>query len=199
MIPELKNTLIKGEHYLDEMNATCCYYPILVYLFSKFTEVGNILEIGMERGYGAYYLARAAKEKGGMYYGIDIEQDYCDKIDKLLTDADLPHKIICADTKKMEKIDFVDRIDLAFIDGEHTTTAVMHEVEMIYPLMPSGGWGYIFLHDIVDGGVADAWWKLKNDDRFETMGTNQNYGLGIARKIEGIDYEAIAKRLGIIN
>ncbi|GAG41938.1 unnamed protein product, partial [marine sediment metagenome] len=83
------------------------------------------------------------------YYGIDNNPECCERIDKALTKANFPHKIICADTKKIEKIDFTDRIDFAFLDGEHTTEAVMHEVELIYPLLDVMGRSYIFIHDIV--------------------------------------------------
>ena len=185
-----------NNHFMDDINATVAYYPLLIYLFIRFNDSKNIFEVGIEGGYSTYYLAHAAKMNGGMYYGVDINEESCEHAKKQLTKAKLPHKIIQADTKKMEKIDFMEKIDIAFLDGEHTTAAVQHEVEMIYPLLADRGWGYIFIHDIVDMGNADIWWKLKNDKRFETLGTNANYGLGIARKIEGVDYEDIAKRLG---
>lgn len=196
MIPELEGTLIRQDHFLAQMNATSAYYPILIYLVSKFSPPHNILEIGLDQGYGAYYLARAAKEAGAMYYGVDIDPVICGKIKALLDAEGLPNKIICADTKKLQKIDFVNRIDLAFLDGEHNAETVLHEVELIYPLMPEGGWGYLFIHDIVDGGNAGAWLKLKSDSRFETLGFLQNYGCGVARKLSGLDYEEIARKYG---
>ena len=73
----------------------------------------------------------------------------------------------------------------------------MHEVELIYPLLNGYGWGYIFIHDIVDMGNAGAWLKLKSDKRFETLGTHPNYGLGIARKMEGLDYKDVARKFEV--
>jgi cephalosporin hydroxylase len=199
MIEELKDTLIKGDHFLDHMNTTCAYYPILIYLFARISGARNILEVGVALGYGAYYFSRAAKDNGGMYYGIDIEQNFCDNARKNLDALELPNTIICADTKKMEKIDFTDRIDIAFLDGEHTTEAVMHEVDMIYPLLNKMGYGWIFIHDIVDMGNADAWWKLKQDTRFESISIHHNYGLGILRATEGAEsFESLAKRFGVL-
>lgn len=186
-----------SNHFMNEANSTLPYFPPLMYIFMMANSHQNILEIGIERGYAAYYFAYAAKMNGGMYYGIDINPESCEKIDKELTKADLPHKIICADTKKIEKIDFMDKIDFAFLDGEHTTEAIDHEIELIYPLLNSGGWGYIFIHDIIDMGNAGAWLKLKGDKRFETLGLNPNYGLGIARKMEGVDYEDTAKKFEV--
>lgn len=194
-----KDKLLAGfsHHFMNEINSTLPYYPLLMYIFIRAHDQKQILEVGIEEGYSTYYLAHAAKMSGGMYYGIDINQESCDNADRELTKAGLPHKIICADTKEIEKIDFMDRIDFAFLDGEHTTEAVLHEIELIYPLLNGRGRGYVFIHDIVDMGNAGAWLKLKHDERFETLGMEPNYGLGIARKIEGLDYEDTARKYEI--
>jgi hypothetical protein len=177
-------------HPSKDCNFTCTYFPLLIYLFAKIHGSKNILEIGSAEGYSAYYLSEIAKENGGMYYGIDINPGLIERVDKLL--GDLPHKMICADTKKLDKLD-IDSLDIVWIDGEHTTEAVMHEIELVYPLLKDRGFGFIFLHDIVDMGVSGAWWKLKNDPRFESIGLEANYGLGILRKLENVRYEEKAK------
>jgi len=194
-----KDKLLSGfsNHFMDEANSTLPYYPPLMYTFVRAHDFKNILEVGIERGYSTYYFAYAAKMSGGMYYGVDNDPNSCKKADEELTKANLPHKIICADTKKIKKIDFMDRIDFAFLDGEHTTEAVLHEIELIYPKLNGCGWGYVFIHDIVDMGNAGAWLKLKSDKRFETLGTHPNYGLGIARKIEDLDYEDVARKFEV--
>jgi len=186
-----------GDHPLGWMNTTVAYYPLFIYLFAKIHQSKEILEIGTDHGYSSYYLAAIAEENEGTYYGIDIEQAMLDRTGKMLDEADLPYKLILADTKKLEKIDFAERIDLAFLDGEHTTEAVEHEIELIYPLLPGNGWGYIFIHDIVDGGNANVWLKLQGDPRFEKLGMHPNYGMGILRKMEGLDYKNVADRFGI--
>lgn len=180
-------------HPSKDCNFTCTYFPLLIYLFAKIHDAKNILEVGTDMGYSSYYLAEAAKENNGMFYGIEILQDMCDRVDKMLTKENLPHKIICADTKKMDKIDFTDSIDIAWLDGEHTTEAVLHEVDIIYPILKGRGFGFIFIHDIVDQGNAGAWLALTKDKRFEHLGLEQNYGLGILRKAEELRYEEKAK------
>jgi predicted O-methyltransferase YrrM len=187
------NKFLKGfsNHPSNDCNFTCTYFPLLMYLFAIIHGSKNILEIGSAEGYSAYYLAEVAKVNNGMYYGIDINPGLIERVDKLL--GDLPHKMICADTKKMDKIDFTDSLDIVWIDGEHTTEAVMHEIELVYPLLKDRGFGFIFLHDIVDMGVSGAWLKLKNDPRFESIGLEANYGLGILRKLDGVRYEEKAQ------
>ena len=193
-----KDPFLKGfnNHFLGEINSTLPYYGPLMYVILRAMDSKNILEVGIEQGYTSYQLAYAAKMNGGMYYGIDIDKEWCDKIEREFQKEGLPHKIFNLDTKKVKSLKDlgIERIDFAFLDGEHTTEAVLHEIELIYPLLASAGWGYIVLHDIVDMGNAGAWLKLKNDKRFETLGFNANYGLGIARKLEGLDYEGIARK-----
>lgn len=187
-----------GNHFDPEMNSTLPYYPMLMYSFIYALGLMHVLEVGTLRGYTSYYLARAANVNGGHYYGVDIHKPYCDKVRAGLDSFKLPNTVICADTRKMERIDFTNRIDFAFLDGEHNTETVLHEVELIYPLLSTGGTGFIFIHDIVDQGNSDAWWKLKNDPRFEGIGLTANCGLGMLRKMEGMDYKLLAEKFGIL-
>jgi len=186
-------------HFLNEINATLPYYGPLLYLWARLHNSKNILEVGIERGYTSYYLAQAAKLNNGIYYGIDKDIEWCEKIERILKQENLPHKIINKDTKEIRSLkEFgIERIDIAFLDGEHSTEAVSHEIELIYPLLSSDGWGFIFIHDIIDTGNAGIWLKLKGDKRFESLGLNPNYGLGILRKIEGVNYEVVAKKYEI--
>jgi predicted O-methyltransferase YrrM len=195
---QLRDLLAEGflNHFSEEMNSTIPLYPMLMYCFIYALGLKNVLEVGTLRGYTSYYLARAANVNGGHYYGIDVHKPYCDIVKKGLDSFNLSNSIICADTKTMDRIDFTDRIDFAFLDGEHTTHAVLHEVDMIYPLLNSHGNGFIFIHDIIDQGNSDAWWKLKQDPRFEGIGVDANYGLGMLRKMEGVDYRGLAKKYG---
>jgi SAM-dependent methyltransferase len=182
-------------HPSNDCNFTCTYFPLLIYLFAIIHGSKNILEIGSAEGYSAYYLAEAAKANDGMYFGIDINPGLVERVDKLL--EGLPHKMICADTKKMEKIDFTDSLDIVWIDGEHTTETVMHEIELVYPLLKDRGFGFIFLHDIVDMGVSGAWLKLTQDERFESLGLEANYGLGILRKLDNVRYQEKADMFAV--
>lgn len=186
------------QDHFTEINSTIPYYPMLMYSFIYALGLQYVLEVGTLRGYTSYYLARAAKFNGGHFYGIDIDESYCNQTKEGLDKFNLPNTIICQDTKKIDKITFANRIDFAFLDGEHNTEAVLHEVDLIYPILNTGGNGFIFIHDIIDQGNSDAWWKLKNDPRFEGIGLNNNYGLGILRKMEGVDYKGLAEKYGKI-
>lgn len=196
----MKDLLADGfvGHFNPIMNSTIPYYQMLMYTFIYALGLQNILEVGILRGYTSYYLARAANVNGGHFYGIDIAQKYCDEVKAGLDSCGLKNTIICADTKKIDRIEFTNRIDVAFLDGEHNTKAVLHEIELIYPLMPGNGTSYFFIHDIIDQGNSDAWWRLKQDPRFEGIGMNANYGLGILRKLEGMDYKGLAEKFGQI-
>jgi predicted O-methyltransferase YrrM len=114
------NKFLSGfsNHPSKDCNFTLTYFPLLIYLFATIHGSKNILEVGTDSGYSSYYLAEAAKANDGMYYGIEILPEMCERVDKLL--GDLPHKIICADTKKLKTLD-IESIDIAFLDGEHTT------------------------------------------------------------------------------
>jgi predicted O-methyltransferase YrrM len=198
MIPELKGTIIDPHHINDEMNATCAYFPQLIYMFAKSIDAEHILEVGTAEGYGSYYLAKAAQETKGMFYGIDINQGLVDKVNAKLENEGLPHQLICADTKELTSLPF-PRVDIAFLDGEHTSEAVLHEIELIYPILNKRGLGWIFIHDVVDCGNSEAWLKLTQDKRFESTCIHAHYGLGILRAIEGMEsYESLAKRFGVL-
>ena len=194
----LKDLLAEGfiDHFNQAINCTIPHYPMMMYCFIYALGLRHILEIGVAQGWTSYYLARAAHHNGGHFYGIDIDESYCQMVRDGLDSKKLPHTIVSADTKDLEKLDFIPQLDFAFLDGEHSTEAVLHEVEMIYPLLGENGTGFIFIHDIIDAGNSDAWWKLKNDSRFEGIGMNANYGLGILRKMKGMDYEELAKKYG---
>ena len=102
-----KDKLLTGfsNHFLNEVNATLPYYSLLMYTWIIAHQHKNILEVGIAEGYSSYYFAYAAKMNEGMYYGIDNNPGCCKKVDEELTKADFPHKIICADTKRMKEID----------------------------------------------------------------------------------------------
>lgn len=174
-------------HYLGDANAAVWYFPALMYSMMRCLHSKNVLEIGIFQGYTAYYLARAAFKGGGQYYGIEIDEKFCSLVSRNLIEKDLPHKIFNANSKDLTAEDFKNwftTIDFAFIDGEHNDEAVIHEVDLIYPHLPTET-GIICIHDCwnqcVDGAVA----TLQEDKRFEVLTIPLHNGLAILRKIEG--------------
>ena len=100
----------------------------------------------------------------------------------------MPAKFIQSDTKLMKSIpDYkdggLDLIDFVFIDGEHTTEAIVHEVEtLIMPKIRKDGIGYICFDDVVDMGAQGAWAIFSaQHERFECLTIFPNGGFGIMR------------------
>ena len=179
-------------------NCTDVYHPPFCYMIASLYQFKNILEIGVAEGYGAWILSNAARENGGTYLGIDIlptwtspREPFGCSMTRFFDGEGLPARFIEADTKKLKEIpDYnqggLNEIDLAYIDGEHTTDAILHEVEtLIIPKMKGKGWSYICLDDIVDQGAQEAWGILKKDLRFEAIGFHPNGGFGILRYLDG--------------
>lgn len=177
-------------------NMTDCYHPPMCYMIASMYQFKNILEIGVAEGYGAYYLAHAAREAGGTYLGVDIvdvwtntREPFGASMKRYFEGEMLPARFLHADTKQLDRIPDkseggLDVIDLAYIDGEHTTEAIIHEVyDLILPKMKGGGWSYICLDDVVDQGAQEAWGIIKKDPKFECVGFHPNGGFGIARLI----------------
>lgn len=178
-----------------EPNMTDAYHPPMCYLIASMYGFKNILEIGVAEGYGAWILANAAREAGGRYLGIDIlpvwdalREPFGVPMTRYFEGEMLPAKFLQSDTKLLTEIPSyvnggLDVIDLAYIDGEHKTDTILHEVyDLIYPKLSGNGWGYICLDDVVDMGAEGAWAVLKEDKRFEAVGFHPNGGFGILRK-----------------
>lgn len=185
-----------NEHmpHMWQPNCTDVYHPPFVYFLAAYYGFKNILEIGQAEGYGSYYLAVAAMENGGTFLAIDIQdtwerphEPFGYSLKRYFEGEMLPARFIQADTKLMGSIPNhadggLDVIDLAYIDGEHKTETILHEVyDLILPKTRGGGWSYICLDDVVDQGAQDAWSVLKKDPRFECLGFHPNGGFGIAR------------------
>lgn len=79
------------------------------------------------------------------------------------------------------------KLDLLFIDGDHSAEGVRKDYEMYAPLVREGG--IIALHDIVDGpeedvgGVPEFWRSLQDLNTVELVEDREQggYGIGIVR------------------
>jgi predicted O-methyltransferase YrrM len=154
----------------------------------------QILEIGQAEGYTSYYLATAAKENNGTYLAIDIvdtwnrpHEPFGYSLKRAFEGECLPARFLKADTKQMDKLpDFkdggLDSIDLAFIDGEHKTDTILHEVyDLILPKLRKDGWGFIMFDDVIDMGAEGAWEVICKDKQFESLTIHPNGGFGMTR------------------
>jgi len=175
-----------GVPWLWEPNTTNQNYMPLLYAICMLYEFRWILEIGVDQGHGTNVLGYAAKQNGGKYVGIDIEASRFPFFKRYFEGLRYPVEFVEADTKELTEIPILEAIDFVFIDGEHTTVAVEHEVELIWKKLRGNGWGYIAFHDIVDQGCREVWEKLqvKYKGKAEFVGFHPNGGLGLMRKME---------------
>ena len=172
----------------EEPNHSNFYYSMIYYMLCKTIKARNIVEIGLENGYTSYMLATAAKENGGIYLGIEGNINYATSIAKELeTWKDLRYAIVCANSKILETKNFTDfginHIDFCLSDGEHSTPAILHELDITYPLL--GFSSYWLLHD-VDSYSREALVTIVEDQsrEFEILTFEANFGLAILRKKE---------------
>jgi len=142
-----------------EMNI--CPYAFFIGTFVKFIDAKIVVEIGVDAGDTAIELIRSVQQTNGKYYGYDyfenigvytnipskeyvqqkiinigLNSDFFElkKVNTMLPDFD---EMLMADTN--------GKIDLAFIDGDHSYKGIKNDFEKVYPLLSEDG--CIILHD----------------------------------------------------
>lgn len=113
--------------------------PILYYL-AKYMDAKATAEIGSLNGFVSVALALAMKENRGKHYVIEINPE-CMKKTKdncVVYDVADPNnvKFILGDSTK---IDFNEKLDLLFDDGDHHGEPVLKEIKKYWPLIKEGG------------------------------------------------------------
>ena len=177
--------------WFSQPNCTDTYHPPFCYLIASLYRFRKIVEIGVDKGYGAYMLATAAKECGhpdGEYLGVDIlpvwtyaQEPFGMPMDRWFEGEMLPVRFLQADTLELKELP-IEWIDLAYIDGRHETKWILHEVYNLILPKCKKGWSYICLDDVVDMGAQDAWAILCEDTaNFEHLKFHPNGGFGILR------------------
>jgi hypothetical protein len=170
------------------------YYSPLYYLLCRIVEAKNILEIGLDAGYSSYMLGVAARENDGMFFGIEKHEGKAKRIKAAMDEREIPNTIILADSNDIEKWEWSDRIDFALLDGNHNPRTIMHEVEILYPVLPPGG--LFCIHDVWSW-AAEGWLEVKQHFDFaDNFMLIHNYGIGILRKAYGNEAE---KHLQLVN
>ena len=85
--------------------------------------------------------------------------------------------------------------DLIFQDGCHDSRHIVHEFETLWPQLKGNGKGYFLMHDIQ--GPGEEGYKiirnkiLNKEVNAEFVALDCVYGLGIIRKLDGFDYNAV--------
>lgn len=178
----------------------------LLFAFLYGVDLKNILEIGTARGGTLWALCQIASKKaniisldmpGGQYGAMDYIEGKED-LERLKDFASPEQKmhIIRQNShsdstfRKVKKILNQSKLDLLFIDGDHTYSGVKADWEMYSPLVREAG--FIVFHDILDqdelypGCKVDEFWKeLKNqNETWEFIDPNGGVwgGIGIVKK-----------------
>jgi len=157
----------------------------------------SILEIGTANGGTLFMLARIST-KDSKIITIDIPkkssvmtnlffQSFQRHNQKIYTiNGDSHNK----DTKdKIMKIIGGEKVDVLFIDGDHTYEGVKRDFDMYFPLVKQRG--MVVFHDIVKGdtklvgGVPNFWQEIKREMSTQEIVKDWNQGgcgIGIARR-----------------
>lgn len=163
----------------------------MLYLLALLTKAKYILEIGVGLGTTAYWLANAARENGGKYYGIEKNSKQCGNVNRQFGAYDLPGFVYCMDSNNLDHKFFENefaRIDVALLDGDHTQRAILHEMELVFPLLRSDGKGFIFIHDVtsIKSTHSKKGWdfvKRQYADLCEYIELPYRLGMGVLRKL----------------
>jgi predicted O-methyltransferase YrrM len=161
-----------------------------------------VLEIGTANG-GTFFLYTKLANPNALIISIDLPSGLFgggnifnrsiflksftsgyQKIKTIQKDSHNPHAL-----KKVKKILKKRKIDLLFIDGDHTYKGVKKDFEMYAPLVKKGG--IIAFHDIViappeeNTEVNKFWSELKHDYEYQEFVKDWNQkwgGIGVIRK-----------------
>jgi predicted O-methyltransferase YrrM len=137
---------------------------------------GDILEIGVRTGISTAAFLIGILEKGGHLYSVDNNSD-CSKVFANYKEWTFIH----GDSQKPETIitQIPERLDILFIDGDHSYEGVKNDLNNYAPLVKSGG--CIILHDVCsayDPGVRQALDEFLAKTGFESKIFSSWVGLG---------------------
>ena len=156
------------------------YYSPLYYILCRGLIAKNILEIGLDAGYSSYMLGIAAKENGGKFFGVDKHRLKAERIKKKMDELEIPNTIIWADSNDIEKWTWCDRLSFILLDGNHNVKTIIHEMDILYPILLNGG--IICIHDVW-AWSAEGWARvMEKFGSAEHLSLSYNYGLGIIKK-----------------
>ena len=141
-----------------------------------------IVEIGIKEGGNLKILSTHLDEKG-LCIGIDPRQEIPWKMDDALCTM---HHIKGSSHSKstveeLKKILKKRKIDVLFIDGDHSTEGMLADYNDYAPFVKKGG--IIAVHDIYYlKEVTEAWNQIDNKNRFESPKDPSNIGIGYVIK-----------------
>lgn len=173
---ELKETIYKyqAEQREDEV--------IWFYRHVEKIQPKIIVEIGIKEG-GNLKVLSTHLDKEGVAIGIDPRQE----IPWKMNDAECQVFHICGsshDETTLESLKAIlgpRKIDVLFIDGDHSKEGMLQDFYDYSPLVRSGG--IIAVHDIFYlQGVSDAWEEVPGEDWYESPRSRSSIGIGFIIK-----------------
>jgi predicted O-methyltransferase YrrM len=123
--------------------------------------VKSVIEIGIANGFTTQTIARGLEANGGgKLFSCDINKVCCD-LCKQFINGKVEHETICCDSKEVNWKDYLEEVDLCYIDGDHTYERCKADIENILPLNPK----LVVVHDYAGGqpGVVQAADELLNE------------------------------------
>ena len=134
------------------------YYTLLCSLNSP---QAVVLETGTNLGFSTIVLAQALRDskRPGRVHTVEISQDFAEQARDHLEEATLADlvEIHVGDSLDLlpSLLSTFERLDFAFIDGDHSAASVEAEFQLILPLVRGCG-GSVFFDNASGGGVAVA-------------------------------------------
>ena len=201
LIIRLKNLFSQKQKYFSTRMRRFNDYSGIIAEFITLNDCKTILEIGVNAGDSHIALCEAAKYTGGHVFGIDLWNvhglynqfpktgDY-DEVKKRLKKAGFNNSTLLK--KNSFDKDFPEflrektggRIDLAFIDGDHSYNGCLNDFKAVYPLLSSTG--IVIFHDTqrIDGCrefIHDLRTKYFDGtyDIFDLFGVHKTRKMGI--------------------
>jgi predicted SAM-dependent methyltransferase/cephalosporin hydroxylase len=166
---------------------------IMLFDFLKGNKIKKVLEIGSANGGTAVFWANMIGDDG-VVYSVDITP-----VDKCYKGTEYEKQIIEMigdshdQTFKQEIYDKVGKVDMLFIDGDHSYEGAKDDFNSFAHMVRDGG--FIVLHDIVDSEyhrergcfVATLWNEIKNEYKiFEFIDTQELPGVDTPVQSMGI-------------
>lgn len=120
-----------------------------------------VVETGTNQGYSTIVLAQALEELGATSKVVtcDVDPEMTELARANVEAAGLAHRVDfrVGDSLEIlaEVVSSVDRVDFAFLDGDHSAEHVFREFQALYPKVRPPG-STVYFDNTTSGGVAEA-------------------------------------------
>ena len=140
--------LVKDTKPLDTLDIAPLLYSLAILIKAKATA-----EIGVFGGYVTVALAKAMRKNKGKHYGIEVNPIYAKQTKDVIKRYKLAryYKEVIGDSAR---VGFNEKLDLLFIDGDHSENQINREIKKYFPLINKDG--FMCFHDTEQREVKSA-------------------------------------------